>query len=218
MLDSFSRDEKRSVAKILILPNPPWYNPTDPPRPQRCPDSTPFPEHRQDIATTDLARELADQMLATMPDDLHAAAVAAYQASQQATWALQAAEQEYAGLDSIPADLSVEQRSARLNRRANLESSIAELRAANAAAAAACSVALEAARRHVQLYSGCPVYHQEQRQIREMRAEAERLERAAGHRQVALSNAIALVNGWLPLEAAAREERERLVGAERQPA
>jgi hypothetical protein len=202
MFDSLARDEQRSVGNILLLPNLPWYNPNDPPRPQWCPDSPAFPEHRHDIAECDLAHELADQMLATMPDDLRAAAVAAYQASQQAAAALDAAEQEYASLNALPTGLSVEQRIARLHRRAGLESSIAELRAANAAAAATCTVALEAARRHVQLYSGCSVYDQEQRQIREMRAEAERLEQAAGHRQIALSNAIALVNLWLPVEPA----------------
>jgi len=202
MLDSISIDEKRSVGKILVLPNSPWYNQNDPPHPQWRPDATPFPQHPQDIANYDLARELANQMLATMPDDLRAAAVAAYQASQQAAAALHAAEQEYADLnDPMPPGLSDEQLNARLNRRARLESGITELRAAYAAASDASVVALEAARRHVQLYSGCPVYDQEQCQIREMRAEAERLERAAGERQMALSKAITLVNVWLPVEA-----------------
>jgi hypothetical protein len=201
MLDSLDLDEKRSVGKILVLPNPPRYNPYDPPRPRSRPDSTPFPERQQDIADCDLARELADQMLATMPEDLHAAAAAAYQASQQAAAALNAIEQEYASLQGLmPTGLSVEERGARLNRRANLESHIAELRAANAAAGDACTVALEAARRHVQLYSGCPLYDQEQATIRQMRGEAARLEQAAGYRQIALSNAIGLVNAWLPVE------------------
>ena len=204
MPDSFSIDEKRNVGKTLVLPNSPRYNPNEPPRPQWRPHSTPFPERPQDITDCDLARELADQMLATMPDDLRAAAVAASQASQQAAAALRAAEQEYADLnDPMPPGLSDEQRSARRNRRASLESDIVELRAANAAAGDACMVALEAARRHVLLYSGCPVYDQEQCQIREMRAEAERLERAAGERQMALSKAITLVNVWLPVESIA---------------
>ena len=38
---------------------------------------------------------------------------------------------------------------------------------------------------------------------RDMRAEAERLERAAGERQMALSKAITLVNVWLPVESSA---------------
>jgi hypothetical protein len=204
MPDSFSIDEKRNVGKILVLPNAPRYNLNEPPRPHKRPHSTPFPQRPQDIADCDLALELADQMLATMPDDLRAAAVAAYQASEQAAAALRAAEQEYAGLnDPMPPGLSDEQGSARLNRRASLESAITELRAANAAAGDASMVALEVARRHVQLYSGCPVYDQEQCQIREMRAEAERLERAAGERQMALSKAITLVNVWLPVESSA---------------
>jgi hypothetical protein len=201
MLDSFSIDEKRNVGKILVLPNSPRYNLNEPPRPQWRPHSTPFPQRPQDIADCDQARELADQMLATMPDDLHAAAVAAYLASEQAAAALHAAEQEYAGLnDLMPPGLSDKQRNARLNRRARLESDITDLRAANAAAGNASMAALEAARRHVQLYSGCPVYDQEQCQIREMRAEAARLERAAGERQMALSKAITLVNVWLPVD------------------
>jgi hypothetical protein len=204
MPDSFSIDEKRNVGKILVLPNSPRYNLNEPPRPQWRPHSTAFPQRPQDIADCDLARELADQMLATMPDDLHAAAVAAYQASQQAAAALHAAEQEYAGLnDPMHPGLGDEQRSARLNRRASLESDITELRAANAVANHAYMVALEAGRRHVLLYSACPVYDQEQCQIREMRAEAERLERAAGERQMALSKAITLVNVWLPVESSA---------------
>ena len=219
MLDSFSLDEKRSVGKILVVPNSPRYNPNGLPRPQWRPDSTPSPERPQDIADYDLARELANQMLATMPDDLYATAVVAYQASQQAAAALHAAEQEYAGLlDPMPPGRSDEQHSALLNQRAGLERYIAELRAANAAAGDAAMVALEAARRHVQLYSGCPVYDQEQCRIREMRAEAERLEWAAGERQIALSKAIALVNVWLPVELAAREVGERLIAARRQPA
>jgi len=204
MLDSFSIDEKRNVGKILVLPNSPRYNLNEPPRPQLRPHSTPFPQRPQDIADCDQARELADQMLATMPDDLRAAAVAAYQASEQAAAALRVAEQEYTGLnDPMPPGLSDEQRNARLNRRARLESDITELRAANAAASDACAVALEAARRHVQLESGCPVYDQEQATIRQIREEAERLERAAGERQMALSKAITLVNVWLPVELSA---------------
>jgi hypothetical protein len=201
MLDSSDLDEKRSVGKIFVLPNRPWYNPNAPPRPRWRPDSTPFPKRLQDSADRDLARELADQMLATMPSDLHAAAAAAYQASQQAAAALNAVEQEYACLHgSMPTGLSVEERGAWLNRCVDLESCVAELRAANAAAGDAYMVALEAARRHVQLYSGCPVYDQEQAIIRQIREEAEQLEQAAMHRQIALSNAISLVNAWLPAE------------------
>jgi hypothetical protein len=204
MLDLFSIDEKRNAGKILVLPTSPRYNPNEPTHPQWHPHTTPFPERPQDITDCGRARELADQMLATMPDDLRAAVVATSQASQQAAAALRAAEQEYAGLnDPIPAGLSDEQRSARLNRRARLESDILELRAANAAACDASMMALEAARRHVLLYSGCPAYDQEQCQIREMRAEAERLERAAEERQMALSKAITLVNVWLPVESIA---------------
>lgn len=201
MLDSSDLDEKRSVGKIFVLPNTPWYSSNAPARPRWRPNSTPFPERLQDSADRDLARELADQMLATMPNDLHAAAAAAYQVSQQAAATLNAVEQEYARLyGSMPTGLSVEERGAWLNRCADLESYIAELRAANAAAGDAYMVALEAARRHVQLYSGCPVYDQEQATIRQIRQEAEQLEQAAAHRQIALSNAISLVNAWLPVE------------------
>jgi hypothetical protein len=98
----------------------------------------------------------------------------------------------------MPAGLSVEERGAWLNRCSDLESYIAELRAASAAASDACTVALEAARRHVQLYSGCPLYDQEQATIRTMREQAERLEEQAAYHQIALSNAIGLVNSWLP--------------------
>jgi hypothetical protein len=201
MLDSLSRDEKRNVGKILVLPNSPRYNPNGQLRPQRRPDVTPFPEALQDITNRDLGRELAELMLATMPDELRAAAVVAYHSSQQAAAALNAASQEYASLSApMTTALSGEQRSALLTRRAALESYITELRAVNAAAGDAYLVALEAARRHVQLYSGGLVYDHEQRQVREMRAEAERLEQAAEERERALSQAIALVNVWVPVE------------------
>jgi hypothetical protein len=59
---------------------------------------------------------------------------------------------------------------------------------------------LDVARFQTEHYSGRAVLDQERARIRAMHDEAIRLEHAANHAQIALSNAISAINTWLPTE------------------
>ncbi len=201
-MDAFDLDERASRGKTLVLPNPPWG--VKPPTPVDHYVAPEAPPTDQQVSDRVLARQIADDMLVTMPPELRAAAAQAYAASQQAGRALNRAQAEYVALEApAPAGMSVDELGKRRIRKGAMLEYIEDLKRANAAADHACSVALDAARWDAEYESGRAIYLAEQRQIREMREKAQRLLDQADRHQIALSGAMGLIHSWLPTAQAA---------------
>jgi hypothetical protein len=199
MIDAFDLDERASAGKTLVLPNPPWgVKPPTPIDHYVAPESPPSDAQ---IATRQLARDIADCMLTTMPDELRATATATYQASQEAARALNAAQAEYAQLQATaPAGMSLDELGQRRLRKLSMGDHIEDIRRQQAADQA-CTVALDAARWQTEYETGRAIYLAEQRQIREMREEAQRLLEQADQHQIALGNAMGHIHAWVPTPA-----------------
>ncbi len=193
--------ENEGAGKTLVLPNPPWYDPTRPPAPRWRPTSS-TPERESTRPIAELTQQLSAEMLATMPIELADAARAAYAASIDAGRRLNKAQRELSELAGpAPAGLTVEQRSERHMRRIGLVSYIEELRQENERLGEQATTALDAARSHVQYYSGRQIHTDARARAHAMRDEASRLEEEAGRLEIATMNALGKVQAWLPTEA-----------------
>ena len=193
-VDAGDRDDQRSAGKTLRLPNPPWG--VKSPR-QPIHDTRPIPTNPSDAPIAQYTEKLYTQLLATIPDDLRRAAVEARDAAQRAAAAVREAQ---AGMEApIPGkDAPVEQTAMAIALRAahrqRLPGLVEVLQGANETYGAA----LDAVRTEVIYYAGRAIHDDVRRKARQLREEAERLEREAGYREIAISNAIGKMNAWLP--------------------
>jgi len=197
--DAGERDDRLSRGKVLDISRIPWG--TKPPSDVNHPIA-PVIERESTRPIGELTAQLATAMLDTMPEDLRAAAAAAYQASQEAAKRLNKAQRELSELSGpTPAGMSVEALGERHIRRAALIPFIEDLRRASEQIGEQTTIALVAARDHVTYHSGRQIHTDARAKAHAMREEADRLIEEAGRLEIATLNALGKVNAWLPTEA-----------------
>ncbi len=190
-------DENEGAGKVLVLPNPPYYwQDLKKPLGEVHHHVEPRPG---DAVIARESRELAAQLLDTMPDALKAAADEAYDTSARLGRELNELQAELATFSSPPpAGLSIEERGQRASRRIGLESYIEELRERQKAADQEASNALDGARTHVRYHSGAAALSDYTAETGAMEAECARLIERIAQRKAILMGAIGHINAYVP--------------------